>query len=75
MADIDKNKAPETTSSDVSRREFITGVGGIGAGAVLGGLFVKGFLLPEKVFAAPPSEGYLVVDTLKCGTCETCMAC
>lgn len=67
MADTDTN------TSDVSRREFITGVGGAGAGIVLGGLLVRGFLLPEKVFAVPASEGYLLVDTRKCAGCTSCM--
>lgn len=56
-----------------SRREFVVGVGGAGLGAVLGGFIVKGFLLPDKVYAIPASEGYLVVDTKKCGGCASCM--
>lgn len=56
-----------------SRREFVVGVGGAGLGAILGGFIVKGFLLPDKVYAIPASEGYLLVDTKKCGGCETCM--
>jgi Fe-S-cluster-containing dehydrogenase component len=67
MADTDTN------TSGVSRREFITGVGGAGAGIVLGGLLVRGFLLPDKVLAVPASEGYILVDTRKCGGCESCM--
>jgi protein NrfC len=57
----------------LSRREFATGVGSAGIGAVLGGLFLKGFLLPDQVFAIPASKGYLLVDTKKCGGCESCM--
>lgn len=59
---------------DVSRRQFVTGVGGAGVGAVLGGLLVKGLFLPDEVFAIPASGGYLLVDTKKCGGCESCMA-
>ena len=70
MADYD-SKA--TKGKDFSRREFITGVGGIGAGAVLGGFLVKGFLFPDEVFAIPASEGYLLVDTKKCAGCTSCM--
>jgi len=57
----------------VSRREFLTGIGGAGAGLVLGGLLVKGFWLPEEVFAVAASEGYLLVDTKKCAGCASCM--
>ena len=60
-------------SKKVTRREFLTGIGGAGAGAVLGGLLFKGFLLPDKTLAIATSEGYLLVDTKKCGGCETCM--
>ena len=75
----DENKAPEapapesTKGSGLSRREFVTGVGGLGAGAVLGGLLVKGLLLPDEVIAFPASQGYLLVDTKKCAGCTTCM--
>lgn len=66
-----------TTTEDAqqgySRREFITGVGGAGVGLVLGGFLVKGFFLPEKAFAIPASEGYLLVDTKKCAGCTSCM--
>jgi protein NrfC len=62
-----------TEGKQYSRREFLTGVGGLGAGALFGGFIVKGFLLPDKVYAVPASDGYLLVDTKKCGGCETCM--
>ena len=68
MADIDTNTAP-----GLSRREFVTGIGGTGAGLIFGGLFVKGLFLPDKVFAIPASEGYLLVDTKKCAGCTSCM--
>ena len=59
---------------DFSRRQFITGVGGLGVGALLGGSVVKGFLFPEDVLAIPASGGYLLVDTKKCAGCQSCMA-
>ena len=72
MADNDKT-VDEATPKSMDRRQFITGVGGAGAGLVLGGLLVKGFLLPDEVFAVPASDGYLLVDTKKCSGCTTCM--
>jgi protein NrfC len=72
MADNDI-KSTEGTENGLSRREFVSGVGGIGLGAILGGLVVKGFILPEEVFAVPTSQGYLLVDTKKCAGCDTCM--
>jgi protein NrfC len=57
----------------MSRREFVTGVGGAGAGLVLGGFLVKGFMLPDEVYAIPASGGYLLVDTRKCAGCTSCM--
>ncbi len=57
----------------ISRRNFIAGVGGLGLGAIFGGLIVKGLILPDSVIAIPASEGYLLIDTKKCGGCETCM--
>lgn len=69
MSDNDTKAA----GSGMDRRQFVTGVGGAGAGLVLGGLLVKGFILPDEVFAMPASEGYLVIDTKKCASCSTCM--
>ena len=60
-------------NTGLSRRQFVTGVGGAGAGLVLGGMLVKGFILPDEVFAVPASEGYLLVDTRKCAGCNSCM--
>lgn len=70
MADDIKTEGAEKS---YSRREFLTGVGGVGLGAVLGGFLVKGFLLPDEVYAIPASEGYLLVDTKKCAGCTSCM--
>ncbi|HEY3316879.1 MAG TPA: 4Fe-4S dicluster domain-containing protein [Coriobacteriia bacterium] len=63
----------ETKKKDYTRREFVTGVGGLGLGAVLGGLVGSSFLLPDKVLAIPASQGYLLVDTKKCVGCDSCM--
>ncbi|MHB1137172.1 MAG: 4Fe-4S dicluster domain-containing protein [Coriobacteriia bacterium] len=70
MADNDIKTTEET---GVSRRQFLVGVGGVGAGALLGGFIVKGFIVPDKVFAVPAAEGYLLVDTNKCAGCASCM--
>jgi protein NrfC len=68
---------PGTTGSDergtLSRRDFVTGIGGLGFGAIFGGLLVKSILLPDQVFAIPASGGYLLVDTKKCAGCSSCM--
>lgn len=77
MADIDKKKeidiAPADDGKGVSRRDFLTGIGGLGVGAIFGGVMLNGLLLPEEVFAIQASGGYLLVDTKKCAGCETCM--
>ncbi|MCE5202773.1 MAG: 4Fe-4S dicluster domain-containing protein [Actinomycetia bacterium] len=76
MADNDKKEPAGPAvkeSAEMSRRQFLTGVGGAGIGLVLGGVLVKGFLLPDEVFAVPASDGYLLVDTKKCSGCTTCM--
>lgn len=73
MADNDIKTGEETQATEYSRRQFFAGVGGVGLGAMLGGLVVKGFFLPEQVMALPASEGYLLVDTKKCAGCDTCM--
>jgi len=73
MVDKDTTTGVAVENTGVSRREFITGVGGAGFGLVLGGLVVKGFLLPDEVIAIPASGGYLLVDPLKCQGCSTCM--
>ena len=56
-----------------SRRQFISSLGGLGVGAILGGLVVKSLFLPDKVFAIAASGGYLLVDTKKCAGCQSCM--
>ncbi len=76
MADL-KNTATEVTpvvdSKTMSRRQFMTGVGGVGIGAIVGGLLGGALLLPDKVLAIQASGGYLLVDTKKCAGCTSCM--
>jgi protein NrfC len=72
----------------VSRREFLTGaglvIGGAAVGAAVGTVVVKsgaqpaakigqGNLLSSVQAAIPVSTAYLVVDSLKCCGCQTCM--
>jgi len=78
MADIEKKETDVVADvvkddSGFSRREFLTGVGGMGVGAVLGGALLKSIILPDEVIAIPASEGYLIVDTRKCSGCTSCM--
>jgi len=78
MADIEKKETDVAgdvikDDSGFSRREFLTGVGGLGVGAVLGGALLKSIILPDEVIAIPASTGYLLVDTKKCGGCVSCM--
>lgn len=73
MVDKENTGVPAAEAKGFSRREFVTGIGGTGLGLVFGGLLVKGFMLPDEVYAIPASEGYLLVDTKKCAGCESCM--
>lgn len=56
----------------LSRRQFLTGLGGVGVGALFGGV-LNSLALPDEVIAIPASQGYLLVDTKKCAGCTTCM--
>lgn len=76
MNEIEKNQEqlPEPPrDAGISRREFVTAVGGVGAGMALGGLAIKSFMLPDQVMAIPASEGYLLVDLKRCAGCTSCM--
>lgn len=70
-------KSPEgqdqVVAKTVSRRDFVAAAGGVGIGAILAGAGVSAFFITEDVYAVEASEGYLLVDTKKCGACETCM--
>jgi Fe-S-cluster-containing dehydrogenase component len=57
----------------VSRRKFLGIAGAAGVGLVAGGGVVAAVAGSQPVFAIEQSEGYLLVDSRKCGGCETCM--
>jgi len=66
----------DSVKTDYSRREFITGLGGAGIGAIFAGVLGGNLFKPDRASALPASEGYLVVDTVKCASCQTCtVAC
>lgn len=58
---------------NVTRRNFIAGIGGVGIGALLVGVGASAIFVKGDVYAVPMAGGYLLVDTKKCGACETCM--
>jgi len=78
--------AEEKTAKDegINRRDFLKG---IGAGAIGGGLVVAGIFTGTRSGISTPvgttgqaraisveaSQGYLLVDTKKCASCQTCM--
>jgi protein NrfC len=72
----DTNATPTQTpkqAKDLSRRSFVTALGGVGAGALIAGAGAAIIHLNDDAYAIPVSGGYLLVDSRKCGTCETCM--
>ncbi|BDE96584.1 hypothetical protein CE91St30_19170 [Raoultibacter timonensis] len=72
----EKNSNPadgRAAAKTVTRRDFVAAIGGIGIGAILAGAGVSAFLVGDEVYAVEASGGYLLVDTKKCGACETCM--
>ena len=75
MAENDdrNDEADYSPQSGLSRRQFVTGLGGIGLGAVLGGVITGGLAQPASAIAIPASQGYLLVDTKKCSGCDSCM--
>ncbi len=69
----DKNiNAQVDQDSGVTRRSFLAGLGGLGVGAVVAS-GVTAMLLNDDAYAIPVSGGYLLIDSKKCGTCESCM--
>lgn len=74
MSDRNKDAAQEKAAAKtVTRRDFIAALGGVGVGAVLAGAGASAFLMHDDVYAVETSEGYLLVDSKKCASCETCM--
>lgn len=63
----------DTVRKDFSRRDFLSGLGGIGVGVVFTGVLGGSLLKPDKAFGVPAAEGYIVVDEKKCSGCSTCM--
>jgi protein NrfC len=71
-----------TEAKGIGRREFLKG---LGAGIVGGGLVVAGVFTATKTgivsevgtkvkkLSVSASEGYILVDTQKCASCQTCM--
>lgn len=72
MNETDKKDQDKKLAKTVTRRDFVTAVGGIGVGAILAGT-ATAFLVKDEVYAIETSGGYLLVDTKKCAGCETCM--
>ncbi|NTU88722.1 MAG: 4Fe-4S dicluster domain-containing protein [Actinobacteria bacterium] len=70
---IDENKEQVTENNGMSRRQFMTGVGGVGVGVVLGGMVTTGVLGKDDIYAIAASDGYLLVDSKKCSGCMSCM--
>lgn len=71
MTDTNQHETEGKHQGNLSRRQFIAGVGGVGVGVVLGG-GITALLLPDNVYAIKASEGYLLVDAKKCAGCESC---
>jgi protein NrfC len=67
------DEAAAAPLSGISRRQFVTGLGGLGLGAVLGGVMGGGLAKPKAAIAFPASEGYLLIDSKKCTGCSSCM--
>ena len=68
----------------INRRDFLKGIGAgaIGGGLVVAGIFTgtrSGISTPmgttgqAKAVSVEASDGYLLVDTRKCSSCQTCM--
>lgn len=66
--------APSTRSKgEITRRHFLTALGGLGIAAILAGAGSKFFVVGDGTYAVQTSGGYLLVDSKKCAGCETCM--
>jgi Fe-S-cluster-containing dehydrogenase component len=70
---MSKEASSKSKEPGISRRQFLKGIGIAGAGVVAGGI-IGGLLdLGNGQYAFAVSGGYLLVDSKKCGGCETCM--
>lgn len=65
--------SPTKRDGSITRRHFLTGVGGLGIAAILAGIGSQFFQLDDTTYAVQVSGGYLLVDSKKCAGCETCM--
>jgi protein NrfC len=69
---VSEQALEQEQTNSLNRRSFVAAVGGFGIGALIaGGSAVV--LKKDDVYAIQVSDGYLLVDSRKCGTCETCM--
>ena len=62
----------DMVKTDFSRRQFITGLGGLGIGAIFAGTVGGTLLRPDRALAVAASKGYIVVDPKKCSGCYSC---
>lgn len=69
MADKDKKQE----NQEFSRRSFLKLASGAALGVAFGGALPQLIHLGDGLVAIPASEGYLLVDTKKCGGCVSCM--
>ncbi len=67
-----QSDADASEKSNLSRRNFVAAVGGIGVGALVGGGAVAIASNAEEEVDRL-STGYLLVDTKKCAGCQSCM--
>lgn len=59
--------------SGVSRRDFLKMASAVAVGLGFGGGISEMILAGNGVVAIPASGGYLLVDTMKCSGCQSCM--
>lgn len=67
------NQEKDQERSTVSRRDFLKMASAVAVGLGFGGGIGDMIFLGKGVVAIPASEGYLLVDTMKCAGCVSCM--
>lgn len=67
MADRKRN------SKEYSRRSFLKMASGTAVGLAFGGFLPRLINVDDHALIIPASEGYILVDTKKCGGCVSCM--